>query len=244
MMKQNHILSVFLLCSILLLAACSPAATPTVDANTIITQAAQTAAVQLTLTAAAAPATAAPTNPPLPTDTLAAPVEQPTPPPADTPVPAPTVAPTNPPSANTQDGGSFVEDVTIPDGTGAAPGVKFDKIWRIKNTGKTTWDAAYALVPIDGDHMGSPDSIPMPKDVRPGDTVDITVTLTAPTKPGVYQTFFRMRNASGQFFRLDQTGDLWIKISVGGNTATPDLTATAGATPVLETPTATSTSTP
>jgi hypothetical protein len=121
--------------------------------------------------------------------------------------------------------------VNIPDGTGAAPGTQFDKTWRVKNTGKSTWTVAYSLVPIDGDRMGSPDSIPMPHEVRPGETVDITVKLTAPAKDGSYQTFFRLRNASGQFFRLDGTGDLWVKISVGGSTPTPNLTPTITVTP-------------
>jgi hypothetical protein len=121
-----------------------------------------------------------------------------------------------------------VEDVTIPDGTGAAPGITFDKVWRIKNTGKTTWTPAYSLVYVDGERMGAPESIPMPKDVRPGETVDISVKLTAPEKTGSHQTFFRLRNAAGQYFRLDGSGDLWVKISVGGASPTPNLTATAG----------------
>jgi hypothetical protein len=135
-----------------------------------------------------------------------------------------------------------VADVTIPDGTGAGPGVAFDKTWRIKNTGVTTWTTAYALVWVDGEKMNGPESVSMPNEVRPGETVDITVRLTAPEKSGSYQTYYRLRNASGQYFRLDGSGDLWVKIAVGGASPTPDLTATAGATP--NTPTVTFTPTP
>ncbi len=233
----------------LLFSACGQATqkTPTIDANMIITQAAQTVAAQLTLNPPAA-ATPAPTNPPLPTETSpAAPAGAPAgptatagqaaPPPAATNTTAPTTAP-----AASQDAAAFVADVTVPDGTGATPGAQFPKTWRIKNTGQTTWTVAYSLVPIDGDRMGSPDSIPMPSVVRPGDTVDITVNLTAPTKPGSYKTYFRLRNAAGQFFRLDGTGDLWVKIIVGGVTLTPDMTQTLTITP--STPTVTSTPTP
>lgn len=227
---------------LLLVTACGPSAqkTPTVDANAVITQAAQTVAAQLTQNPPPAP-TPAPTNPSLPgptpnepTPTSAPLPAQPTP---TSPLP-PTTAPTTAAAAS-QDNASFVADVTIPDGTGAAPGVQFEKTWRIKNTGQTTWTTAYSLVPIDGERMGSPDSIAMPKEVRPGETVEIAVKLTAPTKPGSYQTFFRLRNANGQFFRLDGTGDLWLKIVVGGVTATPNTTQTAEVTPATPTVTPT-----
>jgi hypothetical protein len=85
--------------------------------------------------------------------------------------------------------------------------------------------------------MDAPDSIPMPTEVRPGETVDLSVKLTAPTKSGSYQSFFRLRNASGQFFRLDGTGDLWLKIVVGSETATP----TPAGTTTPATPTVTTT---
>jgi hypothetical protein len=230
----RYFLITALLINLILFSACGSAApkTPTVDANMVITQAAQTVAAQLTQNPPLTPSPA-PTNPPLPTETPsgptptpAAPAEQPT----ATNTPAPTSAP-----GNSQDGASFVADINIPDGTGAAPGIQFEKTWRIKNTGVSTWTTAYSLVPIDGDRMGSPDSIPMPNEVRPGETVDISVKLTAPTKTGSYQTFFRLRNAKGQYFRLDGTGDLWVKITVGGFTATPNLTETAMPTPVTVT---------
>jgi hypothetical protein len=231
MFKMKHSIAIYaLLAGALLLSACNmPAAatTPTVDANTILTQAAGTVAVELTQSAALTPspsATIQPTNTQAPTATTAA---QPTTAPAATNTTAP--ASNNP--APSQDAASFVADVTIPDGTGAAPGVVFDKTWRIKNTGVTTWTSAYSLVYVDGDKMSGPDSVAIPNEVRPGETVDITVRLTAPQKAGSYQTFYRLRNASGQYFRLDGSGDLWIKIVVGGSSPTPDLTATANATP-------------
>ncbi len=235
MPKFNRLSIAVLIPCVLLFSACSqgPQPTPTIDANAILTQAAGTVSAQLTQNPPPSQ-TPAPTNPPLPTDTPAAPLataSQPAVPPAaatNSPVP-----PTQPP-ASSQDAGSFVADVNIPDGTGAAPGIQFTKTWRIKNTGVSTWTAAYSLVPIDGDHMGSPDSIPMPNEVRPGETVDISVKLTAPTKNGTYKTYFRLRNASGQFFRLDGSGDLWVYIVVGGVTATPDMTRTANApTPTI-----------
>jgi hypothetical protein len=206
-----------------LLAACQPAApaVPTPDPEALITEAAATVAVQLTQFALLTPSPA-PTNTPAPTST-------PPPPPtatANQPAPPPAAATNTPPPAgnpgSSADNASFVDDVTVPDGTAIAPGAVFDKVWRIKNTGQTTWTTGYTLVFIDGERMGSPDSIAMPREVKPGETIDISVRLTAPVKTGTFQTFYRLRTSGGQFFRLDGTGDLWVKIMVGSSpTSTP-----------------------
>jgi hypothetical protein len=237
-MRKSPIPTLFivLLCTALLLGACNVPTkntTPTPDAKALITEAALTVAAQLTQNAQltpskapnATPTTASTVAPPKPT------VAGPTQPPAPSNTPLPTKG-----AAATADAASFVADVTVPDGTGAAPGSVFDKTWRIKNTGKTTWSSAYALVWVDGDKMGSPENVAIPKEVRPGETVDITVKLTAPTKAGTYQTFFRLRNADGQYFRLDGTGDLWVKIIVG---LAATITPTVGNTPQTNTPTVT-----
>lgn len=214
-----------------LLAACGiPTVPATKDANQVITEAAMTVAVQLTqqatsnplpsATAQPATATTAPTaapTEPLPTQAPAA---------TSTSVPQPTTAGAAPDSA------SFVTDVTVPDGTAANPGAVFLKTWRVKNTGSTTWSAAYTLNWVDGDKMGVNAAIPLPKEVRPGEEVDISVQLTAPATPGTYQTYFRLRNEAGQYFRLDGGGDLWVKIVVGlGATATVEPSATPTTAP-------------
>jgi hypothetical protein len=224
-----------LLLSVLLLGACSPSTpqpAPTIDTNEILTQAAATVGVEMTrvagLTPSPAPATAttAPTNTP---GTAVTSEVQPTQPAAAQPTSTRAQPAVTAPAGNAPDAAGFVDDITIPDGTAANPGAKFVKTWRIKNTGTTTWTTTYALVYLDGERMDAPDSIPMPKEVAPNETVDISVTLTAPSQPGSYKTFFRLRNAAGQFFRLDTSGDLWVQISVGGGstaTVAPSATAT------------------
>lgn len=232
--KLYRILSISLLIPALLLTSCNMPAgesqTPTPGAAAVITEAAMTVAAHLTQSAGLTPsptstqAFTATAEPGLqPTATIAAPPPQA----SSTPTPKADSG-----ASTSADAASFIEDVTIPDGTAAAPGAVFEKTWRIKNTGTTTWSSAYNLVWVEGEKMGSPDAIPVPKEVRPGETVDISVKLTAPTKAGTYQTFFRLRNANGQFFKLDSSGDLWIKIIVG-------LAATN--TPGTETPTVTET---
>jgi hypothetical protein len=44
----------------------------------------------------------------------------------------------------------------------------------------------------------------MTANVLPGDTVDVSVSLKAPTKPGTYGAHFRMQNSSGYNFGPDQ----------------------------------------
>jgi hypothetical protein len=123
------------------------------------------------------------------------------PPPAstNTPVSFPTLAlPTATlaaPPTPVCDQAQFIRDVTIPDGTVFAPGATFTKTWRLKNAGTCTW-SGYSLIFDHGDSMSgaSPTSIGT---VSPNQEVDISVNLTAPTNPGAYRGYWRIRNASG-----------------------------------------------
>jgi hypothetical protein len=82
----------------------------------------------------------------------------------------------------TGDNGTLWADVTIPDGTNIDAGAGFTKTWRLKNSGTTTWlKDAYDVVHISTDAIQSVAELNVPKDVLPGDTVDISVDMTAPT---------------------------------------------------------------
>lgn len=115
-----------------------------------------------------------------------------------------------------EDKAEFVADITVPDGTVFAPGETFEKIWRILNSGQTTWTTGYELVFIDGDLLGAPASVPMPVEVKPGDKVDIRVPMTAPAAPGDYASYWELRNAQGKLFGLCPTASeaIWVKIVV------------------------------
>ncbi len=99
------------------------------------------------------------------------------------------------------DEASYVADVTIEDGTLVQPGEEFVKTWRIRNTGTTTWDEEYALRFDRGERMNGPDGIPLPRQVRPGEIVDLSVRLTAPREAGRHRSYWRMHNAAGNSFR-------------------------------------------
>ncbi len=104
---------------------------------------------------------------------------------------------------------SFVSDVTIADGSYIAPGNTFIKTWRIRNNGTTTWTTNYKLVFVSGTQMSSVSSVNLPYNVAPGQTVDISVQMTAPTNTGSFKSEWMLVNEAGTRF------------GVGNNCQTP-----------------------
>jgi len=95
---------------------------------------------------------------------------------------------------------TFVKDVTIPDGTVMDRGEVFTKTWRLQNRGTCTWSPDYYLVFTSGDSMGGTTAVRLPSYVSPGQTVDISVTLTAPDSLGHQVGYWMLRNPSGALF--------------------------------------------
>ena len=129
--------------------------------------------------------------------------------------------PTPTPSPTVCDKAQFVSDVAIPDGTTFSPGAAFTKIWRLKNVGTCTWTTAYSAVFSSGDAMGAT-SAPMPKSVAPGETVDISIGLAAPSTNGHYRGYWKLRNAAGTAFGIGSSGTsaFWVDINVSGTSTT------------------------
>lgn len=224
------------------LVSCSPksAASPTTNPNLIYTAAAETANVRLTQISLTTPSvtpgmpvSATPTtNPDLAytaaIQTVAAQLTK-----AATLPPTTSVTSTSTPAPTSSgaDRAVFVADVTIPDGTVLAPGEAFVKTWKLQNAGTTTWTTSYSLAYISGEQMGSVTSVPIAQSVAPGQQIDISVDLVAPTATGTYQGYWKMKNASGQLFN----DSVYVQIVVGSGVASA---TSSGGTPV-----ATSTST-
>jgi hypothetical protein len=89
----------------------------------------------------------------------------------------------------------FVKDVTVPDGSVYAPNATFTKTWRLQNAGTCTW-SGYSLVFDSGDSMSGTSPTPIGT-VSPGQQVDLSLNLTAPSTNGSYRGYWRIRNASG-----------------------------------------------
>jgi hypothetical protein len=94
----------------------------------------------------------------------------------------------------------FVDDVTIPDGTTLQPNEAFTKTWRFKNVGTCSWTPSYAIIFSNGDAMNGPATQALTGNVNPGQTLDISVNLTAPAADGTYKGFWKLRNAAGVHF--------------------------------------------
>ena len=114
------------------------------------------------------------------------------------------------------DQAELVADVTVPDGTNFAPGVAFKKTWRLKNIGTCTWATTYTLVFDSGEKMGGPASVNLAADVAPGQTVDLSVDLTAPGTLGNYFGYWKVKNAAGALFGAGPTANkaIWVNIVV------------------------------
>jgi len=141
------------------------------------------------------------------------------------PVPTPIVGPGTPtpiyPLPGDCDRAQFVADVTVPDGTVISAGSTFTKTWRIKNVGSCTWTTAYSLIFDTGVQMGGPSSINLPQPVAPGQTTDLTITLTAPGTPGEYRGYWKFKDNNGIPFGIGWAGtkSWWVDIVVSGTTS-------------------------
>lgn len=185
------------------------------------------AALQLTeLAATLAPPTLA--LPTLPAETATPsptiPVNTPTPQPPT--VPPASVTPSKPCNA-----ASFVADVNYPDNTSVVMDEDFTKTWRLKNVGTCTWTSGYKLVFDSGDRMDAPSSKSFTSgSIDPGETVDISVDLTAPNDDGTYQGNFRLKDPDGALFGIGAgaNGFFWVKIkAVSEEDLKPDLIVSA-----------------
>lgn len=113
----------------------------------------------------------------------------------------------------------FVGDISIPDGTSITADASFVKTWRLKNTGSCTWDSRYDIGFVDGNQMGGPNFVDMPQEVKPGQTVDISITFKAPSTAGTYTANYKLVNPNGVKFGVGSTGakSFWVTIKVPGS---------------------------
>ncbi|MCC6298399.1 MAG: hypothetical protein IT314_03820 [Anaerolineales bacterium] len=118
------------------------------------------------------------------------------------------------------DAAAFVVDVTFPDGAVVGRGSNFTKIWRFKNVGTCTWTTSYAIVYVSGEKFGAANSIALPVQVAPGQTVDLAVNLTAPGVDGRYRGNWKLRNASGILFGVgaNSESNFYVDVNVSGYT--------------------------
>jgi hypothetical protein len=197
-MHKKRTLPIFgVLLSLLLVAACSPtvpASTATLDLNPLRTEVASTVLAEVTQALALTPSITPSLSP---TDTI-----QPT--------STPRLSASPSPGANgTLSSGTPVGTVnhaqwvsqSIADDTVFNPGETFTMIWHLKNTGTSTWTAKYVLRFYSGATFGAPKEIAIGRDVLPGDEIEISVPMKAPTNSGNFISTWVMANENLSNFK-------------------------------------------
>lgn len=129
-----------------------------------------------------------------------------------------------------------VKDVTYPDGSVVAPGATFRKTWSMKNGGTCVWDENYVLSFFYGDDFGFDGQVSITPGyaqpnyngqkyqpnrqknayIYPGDYVYVSVDLKAPTTPGTYEAYFKLRDNLGYEFGFGSYADaaFWVNVRV------------------------------
>jgi hypothetical protein len=88
----------------------------------------------------------------------------------------------------------------------------------LENAGSCTWNSSYLVVFDEGDLLGGPQSIPLTiGSVGPDQSVDVSMTLTAPGEDGEYAGYWKLRNPAGDEITFDKGTDnrIWVRIRVG-----------------------------
>ncbi len=87
---------------------------------------------------------------------------------------------------------AVVSDGAVPLGTILDENAPFEKTWQLKNTGTCTWDGV-RLVFARGEAMSDVKQAPVTA-ARPGDTVEVSMKMTAPAQAGVQGGEWRLRS--------------------------------------------------
>jgi hypothetical protein len=100
-------------------------------------------------------------------------------------------------------------------------------IWRLRNAGTSTWTAAYLFRFYSGNAFGAEEEILLGQEVAPGETVEISVPMTAPNTPGDYRSDWVLADEASSNFN----DPVFLEITVAAPaTATATSAATASAT--------------
>ncbi len=138
----------------------------------------------------------------------------------DTPLPQSTASPTATSAAADVpcNRASFVRDVTIPDNSTVPPNTPFTKTWELKNTGSCTWTTGYSVVFAGRGSAMSAAAAPILSsgEVKPGDSVQVSVGMRAPDQDGDYEGYWELRSADNQMFGTGEKGaaPFFVKIHV------------------------------
>ena len=125
------------------------------------------------------------------------------------PTPEPTIEILSVPTPQCSNLLTYLEDLTIPDGTVVRPGESLDKRWLIQNNGSCNWNENYRLKLLSGPPLGvSEEQALYP--ARGGTQAVIRILFAAPDEPGLQRSAWQAYTPEGEAF-----GDpIYIEISI------------------------------
>lgn len=94
---------------------------------------------------------------------------------------------------------TFLEDLTVPDGSLVAPRSTLDKRWRVENSGTCNWDESYRLKLVAGADMGAEAEQAL-YPARSGTRAVLRIMFTAPEEPGPYRSAWQAYDPGGEPF--------------------------------------------
>lgn len=130
--------------------------------------------------------------------------------------------------------GQIILETSTADTSRARPGSLITKSWKIKNSGTCIWTSEYHAVFRGDSRMNAPAALPIGEaPVLPQSELELSVTLKAPEKPGIYPGGYRLLAADDQPVYLENGQDnfLWINLTVLETPAGPEQTAGPGPIP-------------
>ena len=154
-----------------------------------------------------------------PTSTGSAPLNTSTPIATNTPIatftPAATaVPPTKTPIPIPCNAASYIADVTIPDWSSVKAGESFVKTWKVKNVGTCSWTKEYKIFFFGGNQMQAASAVAFPKNVNPGETVNLSVEMVAPSDKGSYSGSWMLKAANGTVFGVGSNYDVALTVNI------------------------------
>lgn len=97
------------------------------------------------------------------------------------------------------DGLSFLDDLTIPDGTEVITGTAIEKQWEVKNTGSCNWSENYTIRLVAGLSLGAnPEQRIYP--ALSGSKATLRINFITPSTPGNYRSAWQAYNPKDQPF--------------------------------------------
>jgi hypothetical protein len=119
-----------------------------------------------------------------------------------------------------------LQDENIVDGTIFKPGEQFTKTWYVTNTSTCVWDTSYKIIFWDGDVLGGGYVYNLPQVTGPGQTIPISLVLTAPTTDGTYRSEWKLQTPDGLNFGVGYLNAAFYTVIDVSSAATPDYAVT------------------